>query len=314
MGIKGFSESPNVWNAVSVGFLATTVGAVGSIGLGTLGYSLVEAQAFTTRFGQVQVLPEGSADLKVLHLSDLHITPAQTRKINWVRSLGELEPDLVVVTGDFLAHRLAVPAVIEALGSLLDRPGVFVLGSNDYFAPVIKSPLMYFDKDRRIKAEGAELPTQDLVDELVNYGWIDLDNKQDRLNVNGVPIHARGTDDPHIKKDQYELVAGNYDQGAFALGVTHAPYTRVLKQFAQDNTDLILAGHTHGGQICIPFYGALVTNCDLPTGQAKGLSTFDYQGKQTPLHVSAGIGTSPFTPIRLACRPEATLLTLTAKS
>lgn len=314
MGIKGFSESPNVWNAVSVGFLATTVGAVGSIGLGTLGYSLVEAQAFTTRFGQVQVLPEGSADLKVLHLSDLHITPAQTRKINWVRSLGELEPDLVVVTGDFMAHKLAVPAVIEALGSLLNRPGVFVLGSNDYFAPVIKSPLMYFDKDRRIKAEGAELPTQDLVDELVNYGWIDLDNKQDRLNVNGIQIHARGTDDPHIKKDKYELVAGNYDQGAFALGVTHAPYTRVLKQFAQDNTDLILAGHTHGGQICIPFYGALVTNCDLPTGQAKGLSTFAYEGKQTPLHVSAGVGTSPFTPIRLACRPEATLLTLTAKS
>ncbi len=297
-----------------MGFLATAAGTIGSIGLGTLGYSLIEAQAFTTRNVQCRVLPKGSSDLRVLHLSDLHITPAQTRKINWVRSLGELEPDLVVVTGDFLAHKLAVPAVIEALGSLLDRPGLFVLGSNDYFAPVIKSPLMYFDRDRKIKAEGVALPTQDLVDELSNYGWLDLDNKQERLIVNDLKIHARGTDDPHINKDQYELVAGTYDTDAFALGVTHAPYTRVLKQFANDKTDLILAGHTHGGQICVPFYGALVTNCDLPTGQAKGLSEFISDDRATPLHVSAGVGTSPFTPIRLACRPEATLLTLSAKN
>lgn len=296
-----------------MGFFATTVEALGAIGAGTLGYSLVEAQAFTTRQAIAQVLPSGSEDLRVLHLSDLHITPSQTRKINWVRSLSEIEPDLVVVTGDFLAHKYAVPSVVEALGSLLDRPGLFVLGSNDYFAPVIKSPLMYFDKDRKIKAEGVALPTQDLVDELTNYGWLDLDNKQDHLTVNGISIHARGTDDPHIKKDDYELVAGPYKSGSFALGVTHAPYKRVLNQFTNDGTDLILAGHTHGGQICIPFYGALVTNCDLPTGQAKGLSTFDSGDRQTPLHVSAGVGTSPFTPIRLACRPEATLLTLTAK-
>jgi predicted MPP superfamily phosphohydrolase len=173
---------------------------------------------------------------------------------------------------------------------------------------------MYFDRDRKIKAEGVALPTQDLVDELSNFGWLDLDNKQERLIVNDLKIHARGTDDPHINKDRYELVAGAYDTDAFALGVTHAPYTRVLKQFANDKTNLILAGHTHGGQICVPFYGALVTNCDLPTGQAKGLSEFISDDRATPLHVSAGVGTSPFTPIRLACRPEATLLTLSAKN
>lgn len=296
-----------------MGFLATATQTVGALGLGTLGYSLIEAQSFVTRSVQIPVLPGGCNDLRVLHLSDLHITPSQTRKINWVRTLGELEPDLVVVTGDFMAHQLAVPAVIEALGDLLEIPGLFVLGSNDYFAPEIKNPFTYFDVNRKIKAEGKALPTQELVDELTNYGWIDLNNKQDRIEIAGLKIHARGTDDPHIFKDDYKLVAGNYDQDAFALGVTHAPYTRVLKQFAADNTDLILAGHTHGGQICIPFYGALVTNCDLPTGQAKGLSQFDSGFNKTPLHVSAGVGTSPFTPIRLACRPEATLLTLTSK-
>ncbi|NBV90247.1 MAG: metallophosphoesterase, partial [Actinobacteria bacterium] len=111
-------------------FAQALAGASG-LGVATLGYSLAEAQAFTTRQVLLPVLPSGSGELKVLHLSDLHLTPAQTRKINWVSSLIELDPDLVVVTGDFLAHQLAVPAVIEALGELLNKPGLFVLGSND---------------------------------------------------------------------------------------------------------------------------------------------------------------------------------------
>ena len=291
-------------------FAQTLVGA-GSLGALTLGYSLAEAQAFTTRQVCAQVLPPASQDLRVLHLSDLHLTPAQTRKINWVAGLADLEPDLVVVTGDFLAHQLAVPAVIEALSGLLEKPGLFVLGSNDYYAPYLKSPFVYFKKDRAGITKDVRLPTADLVEELVSAGWGDLNNQQMHLEINGVKIHARGTDDPHIHKDDYSQVAGPFAPGEFALGVTHAPYTRVLNGFANDSADLVLAGHTHGGQICIPFYGALVTNCDLPTNQAKGLSAFG--PNQMPIHVSAGIGTSPYTPIRLACRPEATLLTLSAK-
>ncbi len=314
MGIEGFSESPNFCNAVTVGFLATAVGTLGTVGLGTLSYSLVEAQAFTTREVTAPVLPNGSGPLRVLHLSDLHITPKQKRKINWVRSLSKLDPDLVVVTGDFMAHKNAVPAVLTALGDLVKKPGLFVLGSNDYYAPYIKNPFMYFDKNREIKAEGKELPTKDLVNSLMDNGWFDLDNQQFRLTVNGISIHARGTDDPHINKDRYDLVAGPFDSFGLALGVTHAPYRRILEKFANDKADLVLAGHTHGGQICIPFYGALVTNCDLSTRKAKGLSSFEVNDHKTLLHVSAGVGTSPFTPIRLACRPEATLLTLTAKN
>jgi predicted MPP superfamily phosphohydrolase len=295
-----------------MGFLATTVLSIGTAGAGTLGYSMLEAQAFTTRNLTLNVLPPGSTSIKVLHLSDLHLTPAQTRKINWVASLAKLEPDLVVVTGDFLAHKLAVPAVIESLSGLLNRPGLFVLGSNDYFAPEIKNPFMYFSKNRTIKPGGKRLPTAELVAQLTSAGWLDLNNKQNSIIVNGVRIHARGTDDPHIKLDKYEEVAGPFDSDAFALGVTHAPYQRVLTGFESDGADLVLAGHTHGGQICIPFYGALVTNCDLPQNQAKGLSSFG--ARDMPLHVSAGVGTSPYTPIRLACRPEATLLTLTSRT
>ena len=295
----------------SMGFLANSALAIGATGVGSLTYGLVEAQAFKVRELDLELLPAGSESIRVLHISDLHITPAQTRKINWVKSLAKLEPDFVVGTGDFLAHRLAVPAVVEAMNELLDIPGAFVLGSNDYFAPTIKNPFMYFNKNREIQLEGTPLPTSDLVDELNDAGWLDLNNKQSTAVVNGVKIHFRGTDDPHIKKDDYAAVAGSFDSDAFAFGVTHAPYRRVLQSFETDKADLVLAGHTHGGQICIPFYGALVTNCDLPQGQAKGLSTFGES--EMPLHVSAGVGTSPFAQVRIACRPEATLITLSAK-
>ena len=296
----------------SMGFLANSALAIGATGVGSLTYGLVEAQAFKVRELDLALLPAGSESIRVLHISDLHITPAQTRKINWVKSLAKLEPDFVVGTGDFLAHQLAVPAVVEAMNELLDIPGAYVLGSNDYFAPSFKNPFMYFNKKREIRAEGTALPTSDLVDELNDAGWLDLNNKQSTAVINGVKIHFRGTDDPHINKDDYAAIAGAFDSDAFAFGVTHAPYRRVLQSFETDKADLVLAGHTHGGQICIPFYGALVTNCDLPQGQAKGFSTFGES--EMPLHVSAGVGTSPFAQVRIACRPEATLITLSAKA
>ena len=295
----------------SMGFLANSVVALGATGVGSLAYGLVEAQAFKVRELNLELLPAGSESIRVLHISDLHITPAQTRKINWVKSLAKLEPDFVVGTGDFLAHQLAVPAVVEAMNELMDLPGAFVLGSNDYYAPTVKNPLMYFNTAREIHVKGKALPTADLVEQLTDAGWLDLNNKQGITEVNGVKLHFRGTDDPHINKDNYSAVAGPFDSDAFAFGVTHAPYRRVLESFETDKADLVLAGHTHGGQICIPFYGALVTNCDLPQGQAKGYSTFGET--KMPLHVSAGVGTSPFAQVRIACRPEATLITLSAK-
>ena len=294
-------------------FVIDAIEAGAGLGAATLGYALVEARSFTTRHVDAHMLPAGSENLRLLHLSDLHITPAQTRKINWVRKLAALEPDLVVVTGDFMSHPLAVPALAEALEPLLDFQGMFVMGSNDYWGPQFKNPLRYLDRNRQPSVSGVSLPTQDLVDMLTDAGWIDLNNRQELVDVAGVRVHARGTNDAHIRLDNYSRVAGQYEPNTFALGVTHAPYLRVLEQFSGDRTDLLLAGHTHGGQICIPFYGALVTNCDLPANQAKGLSDFVSNGYSMPMHVSAGIGTSPYTPVRLACRPEASLITLKSR-
>ena len=83
----------------------------------------------------------------------------------------------------------------------------------------------------------------------------------------------------------------------------------MLDRFAADGYDLLLAGHTHGGQLCLPFYGTLVTNCGIDRERARGLHRHPVDG-QAWLHVSAGLGTSPWAPARFACRPEASLLTL----
>jgi predicted MPP superfamily phosphohydrolase len=128
-------------------------------------------------------------------------------------------------------------------------------------------------------------------------------------------VELVGTDDPHIYRDRYDEVSGPADRAAdLRLGVTHAPYRRVLDGMVRDGFELILAGHTHGGQLCVPGVGALVTNCDLPRQQAKGLSRHEFGGRTSWLHVSAGLGTSPYAPVRFACPPEATLLTLVERT
>lgn len=288
--------------------LAVPLGGLG-LGLGAVGYAAgYEVRAFRLRRVEVPVLAPGERPLRVLHLSDLHMTPGQGRKQAFVRALAGLEPDLVVDTGDNLSHAGAVPSVLEALGPLLDRPGVFVMGSNDYFAPRRKNPVRYLAPGDGVGTTGNTwLPWEDLRDGFLARGWRDLDNARATLTVDGRTIAFAGTDDGHVKRDRYAGVAGPVSAD-LTIGVTHAPYRRILDPMAADGYQLLLAGHTHGGQLCVPGYGALVTNCDLPRTQVKGLS--HWAGSW--LHVSAGLGASPYAPVRFACPPEATLLTLVA--
>jgi predicted MPP superfamily phosphohydrolase len=288
-------------------------------GAAGLGWSLVEAGAFTLRRATLPVLPVGSSPLRVLHLSDLHLVPRQQRKIDWVRGLAALEPDLVVSTGDNLADLEAVPALLRSHTELLELPGVFVLGSNDYYGPRAKNPARYLlPKGGKRRITGTRLPTDALVAGFSEAGWLNLNNNRGRLKLGEHELEFVGVDDPHIRRDRYAEVAGPADpSAALTVGVLHAPYRRVLDAMAADGAGLLLAGHTHGGQLCVPGYGALVTNCDLDRRRAKGVSRWPADGPDASpraddpwLHVSAGLGTNPYTPVRFACRPEATLLTL----
>jgi predicted MPP superfamily phosphohydrolase len=271
----------------------------------------VEVRWFALREAELPVLPPGRRPLSVLHLSDLHVTPRQGRKQAWVRALADLRPDLVVSTGDNLAHMQAVPVVLDMLDGLLDVPGVFVLGSNDYFSPTLRNPARYLlPDDGRRNTSTRQLPWRELRAGFLERGWRDLDNRKATLRVGDTTFAFAGVDDPHLGYDDLAAVAGPADPSAdVRVGVTHAPYLRVLDQLAGDGYDAIFAGHTHGGQLRLPGKGALVTNCDLDTGRAKGL----HRHGPAWLHVSGGLGTSPYAPVRFCCRPEATLLRLTPR-
>lgn len=288
------------------------LGSIAAVGAGCFTWGLVEANLYAVRHVQVPVLPPGGEPLTILHVSDLHLTSRQHFKLDFIRSLASLRPDVLVTTGDNIADSNAIFPLMAAWNSLRFTPGVFVFGSNDYYAPKFKNPLKYVLHGRsHADAENVELPWRELRDKMTGVGWKDLTHRRDVLEVNGYRLAFRGTDDGHLERDDYSLVAGPPDPDADVnIGVTHAPYRRILDGMAADGMDLVLAGHTHGGQVCVPGYGALVTNCDLEPARVKGLSSHTARGRTSALHVSAGVGTSPFAPYRFACRPEVTMLTL----
>ncbi|WP_400190098.1 metallophosphoesterase [uncultured Microbacterium sp.] len=297
------------------------LGAVGAAGAAAAVWGIgIERYLFTVREATASALPEGAAPLRILHISDAHMAPWQHRKQDWLASLAQLQPDLIVNTGDNLGHRDGLTGIRRAFEPFAGIPGVFVHGSNDVSEPSPRNPLKYFTGPSKSTAEPARLDTAAMdayfTDEL---GWTDLNNTAARLTVAGLDVDLVGVDDPHRRWDRLDALPDAVDAlGARSsttpvLGVAHAPYQRVLNGFIDLGVDAILAGHTHGGQVCLPGFGALVANCDIPLKQAKGLSTWQHDGRTVPLNVSAGCGHSIYAPVRFACRPEATLLTLTAR-
>ncbi|AXK46058.1 metallophosphoesterase [Brachybacterium saurashtrense] len=295
-------------------------GTLGALGLGAAAAAHVwsrhvEIHRYTLREVELRILPPGSRAIRVLHLSDVHLLPDQSRKLAFLEHLTHLRPHLVIDTGDNIASAAAVPVLAEAIEPLLRRPGAFVMGSNDMFAPMPKNPARYLLPDPRpegmTEPKEPTLPVHELARRLSAHGWKDLTNARARIDLGGLEVQLVGVDDPHLELDEMpppQAAPAPAHGAVLRLGVAHAPYRRVLDSFVADGADLLLAGHTHGGQLRLPGVGALVTNCDLPRSQARGLST--WQG--VPLHVSAGMGASPYSNYRLFTPPEATLLTLRA--
>lgn len=250
--------------------------------------------------------------IRVLHISDLHFAPGQKSKASFLAKLAELKPDLVVNTGDNLGHKDAINPCLSALEPLLKFPGVFVNGSNDYRAPKFRNPLRYFQGPSEVRNE-VDLDTERFTEELTGAGWLDLNNNSGTLDLAGAKLGFLGLDDPHENLDDLaslDAQRSSLTEADILFGVAHAPYLRVIEAFTKLSASIIFAGHTHGGQICLPGEKAMVTNCDLPTEYAQGVSGWEFDGKQSLLHVSAGMGCSIFAPVRLFCPPSATLITI----
>ncbi len=299
-------------------------------GLGLLGYAFLEASLPVLRRVDVPVLAAGEPPVTLLHLSDLHLTDRTEARVAWVRRLARLRPDVVIDTGDNLSFANGLEPLRRALAPFLGLPGAFVLGDHDYRTTVFKSPTRYLRSHpspvyKDLDEAHVALPWTEVRDLQASGGWADLTNARGTISVGGRSIELVGVDDPHAERDAFPPAASpagatggpairGGDGRPLRIGLLHAPYRRVLDAMSADGVDLALAGHTHGGQLCLPGVGALVTNCDLDRGRASGLSRWPGRtGTAGGMHlyVSAGLGTSPYTPVRVACRPEATLLTLT---
>lgn len=298
------------------------LGAAGAVGAAAAIWGIgIERYLFTVREATASALAPGSAPIRVLHISDAHMAPWQHRKQDWLASLAQLRPDLIVNTGDNLGHEDGLAGIRRAFEPFAGIPGVFVHGSNDVNGPAPRNPLRYFSGPSERHREPSVLDTAAMdryfTEEL---GWTALNNAAVRLTIAGDPIDLLGVNDAHRNWDRLEVLPdaiaelGPRDAGTSLLGVTHAPYQRVLNGFVDLGADAIFGGHTHGGQVCLPGFGALVANCDIPLKQAKGLSTWSHGDRTVPLNVSAGCGHSIYAPVRFACRPEATLLTLTSRA
>ncbi len=263
--------------------------------------ALLEQRWYRQAAYRLAILPEGARPLTLLHLSDLHYYGGGQGKADFLASLPR--PDVTVITGDFLGEPEAVEDVVAALRPVRGRlASFFVLGSNDYFAP---RPLNYFSYFRWRRRRRTGIPGRggDLIVQLRADGWHSLRNERETLVAPGLSFEVVGLDDPHIERHDLRT-ARRTDPGATGLAIVHSPDP--APELAALGYQLILAGHTHGGQVRIPFAGALVTNGTTPAKLSMGLSRVG----GTYLHVSPGLGTSKYAPFRFLCRPEATLLEL----
>jgi predicted MPP superfamily phosphohydrolase len=291
----------------SLSGIARALGALVVAGVLCILYgTLIERRWFRRRMYRLAVLPPGTnATLTVLHLSDLHMIRGDDAK---ARFLASLEPaDVTVVTGDFLGEPEAVERAVASLRPLRGRiASYFVLGSNDLYAPRPLNYAWYFMKNRP-KRKAIRGRDGDLIAMLRADGWIDLDNTRTSLPVDGTRLEVMGMHDPHIQLADLRLLTRD-EPDRVGLAVVHSPDP--APELAAFGWDVILTGHTHGGQVRMPFVGALVTNSHLPTRIAKGLSMIP----PAVMHVSPGLGTSKYAPFRFLCRPEATVIELVPKT
>ncbi len=273
-----------------------------AVGVACIVYAtVIERRWYRLRGYDLAILPpNGPERLDVLHLSDLHFVARDRGKARFLASLPPA--DVTVVTGDLLAEPEGVETAVEAVRANRGRlASWFVLGSNDYFVPKPLNYLAYFRKERRRRrAEGGRW--RELIAQLSTDGWTDLTNSHRDVALDGLDIELLGLDDAHIRWHDLRVAPRRGD--GFGVAVMHSPDS--APETAALGYDLMMAGHTHGGQVCLPMVGALVTNCSMPRRLVDGLIRIG----PAVLHTSRGLGTSKYAPFRFWCRPEATILRL----
>lgn len=281
--------------------------AIALVGVACVTYGVaLERTWFSLRRYRLAILPsDGPERLSVLHLSDLHFVRHDPKKARFLASLPAA--DVTVVTGDFLAEPEAVEAAVAGVRTVRGQMASwFVLGSNDYYAARPRSYFSYFGDEQVKRPRPIRGRAPELIQQLRNDGWADLTNSRRLVEVDGLPIELLGLGDAHIQRHDLR-VAPRGAPDRFGFAVMHSPDS--APETAALGYELLVAGHTHGGQVCLPLIGALVTNCSMPRRLVAGL----FRMGGAVLHTSPGLGTSKFAPFRFCCRPQATVLELSRR-
>ena len=312
MGQSGVLSPNRAWHPVAVtrkqkgavGGVAGALGALTGAGAALFGYTLVEPHLPRLQIKEIR-LGYLRMPVEILHISDAHLSTGQrTRKAFLGSLMDRLErtPELVLSTGDMIDTNSGIEPLLEALAPLEAAWGKFyVNGSHDYFQARFMTYKKYFgvvERSAMVPSDYGRLKTG-----LDRLAWVSLTNREEVLETPIGTVRLSGVDDPYLNRHRTEHLKTERSD-ALRIGLMHAP--DVVAEFALAGFDLMVAGHTHGGQVRFPLIGAVVTNSSLPNELAMGL----HRVGSSWLHVSPGLGHGMFSPIRFLTRPEATLLKL----
>ena len=303
-------RSTRFWaSALSLAPLAKLAGAAGAIGVGGLLYAWWESTAVEVREHRLAIpeLPPGLDGLRILHVSDTHFPASGDSVGRFLETVGPLDVDLVLCTGDYVETSAGWDSAADALTQLSAPFGVFAtLGAHDYCAPV-----RTFDEWARYNVERALgrprkfVNPKPFVDRLESAGIVVLRNEWQSLELGGELVRIGGAGDDSV--GMARLSESLPPVGGFSMLLTHAPDAAFrLPPVAEGGPSVVFSGHTHGGQIRVPGWGAPLRHSELVSRQQPD-GVFERNGSR--IVVSRGFGTA-HVPLRFACRPEVGVVTL----
>jgi predicted MPP superfamily phosphohydrolase len=263
------------------GFLRLGAGTLGAVGLADVLW--IEPRGVRVE-ELVRSTGQSGKSARLVQISDLHLEEFDGYFRTVVDRVNGLAPDLIVLTGDYLEEDRNIRAVVDFLRQLKAPHGIYAVQGNwEYWS----------------RLEGENLRRH-----FLGAGVHLLINERADLEINGQRLSLLGLDYPS-SSDQLRHVQEQADPARFNLLLSHVP--AFAHELLERHIGLILSGHTHGGQVRVPLLPPLY----LPRFSGRFVAgTYQVGQYNTPLYVNRGIGTSVL-PVRLACRPEITLITLT---
>ncbi|MBW7995270.1 MAG: hypothetical protein FVQ81_01615 [Candidatus Glassbacteria bacterium] len=252
--------------------------------------------------------------VRILHLSDLHITASLRHKLDRIESLLDGEWDFVMISGDLIDNDSGIDPVSDFLGRLKASCGKFaVLGNHDYLDSIAGNPLKWVRAfwHALLNRKSDELHVANDINRLVGCleerGVRLLRNELAEGEIPGAgPFQVFGIDDPATDRDRPAEVSADVNPDALRLVLTHAPIR--LGPLARFAPELIMCGHTHGGQIRLPLLGAILTHSDAGRRSCSGLVELD----GCRVHISPGVGAGRLFPLRFFSKAEVTEIVLKA--